>query len=66
MAPSNSSPVIPFPVWRRHRADEISTQIVHPHTLPSACERMRKEAHKRRVLAFLDEQMRKQTGDAET
>jgi hypothetical protein len=55
--------VIPFPV-RRHRTGKLTTQIVHPH-IPSARERRRKEAHKRRVLAFLEEQMRKQTGNAE-
>ena len=60
----SSAVVIRFPVRRRHRADKLTTQIVHPH-IPSARERTRKEAHKRRVLAFLEEQMRKQTGDAE-
>lgn len=60
----SSAVVIPFPLWRRHRADKLTTQIVHPH-IPSAGDRMRKEAHKRRVLTFLEEQMRTQTGDAE-
>jgi hypothetical protein len=34
---------------------------MHTH-IPSARERMQKEAHKRRVWAFLEKQMRKQTG----
>jgi hypothetical protein len=59
----SSAVVIRFPV-RRHRADKPTTQIVHPH-IPSASERMRKDAHKRRVYAFLEQQMHKQLGDGE-
>jgi hypothetical protein len=60
----SSAVVIPFPVWLRRRTDKFITSIVHPH-IPTVRDRMRKEAHKRHVLAFLEEQMRKQTGEAQ-